>query len=74
MEELLKLLSDSNIKLVSRETGIPYARMHKWTQGGGKPKIDDFNILTEYFKNKKIDKSKLEKKQDHPDPTNSIEQ
>lgn len=58
MEELIKQLINSNIKLVSRETGIPYARMHKWTKGGGKPKIDDFNTLKEYFKREKIDKSK----------------
>lgn len=73
MEELLKLLANSNIKLVSRETGIPYARMHKWTKGGGKPKIDDYNTLKEYFDNKKVDKSKLIDKI-HPEPSNSIEE
>jgi len=51
MEEIYNKLKTSNIKEVSRATGIPYDRMYKWTKGLSKPKTEDFNILVEYFKN-----------------------
>lgn len=49
MEELIKRLKDSNLKLIEKELGIPYDRMYKWTKGKGNPKIEDFNKLTAYF-------------------------
>lgn len=73
MEELIKKLIDSNLKLVSRETGIPYDRMYKWIKGKGSPKIDDFKKLTDYFGNGTIGKTsnpRLEAKPTrlYPDP------
>ncbi len=43
------MLIDSNLKTVSKDTGIPYDRMYKWTKGVSKPKIEDYNLLLQYF-------------------------
>lgn len=51
MEEIINKLINSNLKLVSRETGIPYDRMFKWKSGKGKPKKDDYDTLVRYFEN-----------------------
>lgn len=52
MEELIKLLETSDLKLVERETGIPYDRMYKWRRGLSKPKMADYTTLMAYFKGK----------------------
>jgi phage repressor protein C with HTH and peptisase S24 domain len=49
LEELINKLKNSDLKLIARETGIPYDRMYKWTKGKGNPKITDYQLLTEYF-------------------------
>jgi phage repressor protein C with HTH and peptisase S24 domain len=60
MEELIKLLINSDLKTVAKDTGIPYDRMYKWTKGVSNPKIQDYNLLNEYFLN---GKSSIEKPQ-----------
>jgi len=70
MNDILKLLKDSNIKFVARETGIPYARMYKWAIGSAKPKADDFAKLKEYFETGKVEQSKI----DHPHQNKSIDE
>lgn len=52
MEELTKWLEISDLKLVEKETGIPYDRMYKWRRGMSKPKTEDYNTLIAYFKGK----------------------
>lgn len=49
MEELIKLLKNSNLKLVEKETGIPYDRMYKWIKGKSTPKTLDYSTLLNYF-------------------------
>lgn len=49
MEDILKRLSDSNLKEVSKDTGIPYDRMYKWIRGKSKPKTADTDTLVKYF-------------------------
>lgn len=52
MEDLINLLINSDLKLISKATGIPYDRMYKWTKGKSRPKIEDYQILTNYFDGK----------------------
>jgi phage repressor protein C with HTH and peptisase S24 domain len=49
MEDLIKLLINSNLKLVEKETGIPYDRMYKWVKGKATPKTNDYTTLLNYF-------------------------
>lgn len=49
MENIINLLTNSNLKSVSNSTGIPYDRMYKWLKGKGMPKTADYNTLTQYF-------------------------
>lgn len=49
MEDLIKLLINSNLKLVEKETGIPYDRMYKWVRGKATPKTKDYTVLLNYF-------------------------
>jgi len=51
MEELFNLLKNSDLKLIEKETKIPYDRMYKWRKGLGKPKAGDYAILMAYFNN-----------------------
>lgn len=53
MEDLIKLLIDSNLKLIEKETGIPYDRMYKWVKGKATPKTNDYSILLNYFNEKR---------------------
>lgn len=59
MEDLIKLLIISDLKLISKETGIPYDRMYKWTKGVSNPKLKDYNTLIRYFENGKTSISSI---------------
>lgn len=48
-EEIIQKLKQANMMEVSRKTGIPYDRMAKWTQGKGKPKREDADLLEKYW-------------------------
>ncbi len=48
-KKIVELLRNSNMKEVSRNTGIPYDRIAKWVQGKGFPKQIDFKTLVDYF-------------------------
>ncbi len=39
---------------LSLETGIPRTRIAKWEQGKGNPKQPDFDVLKDYFIDKKL--------------------
>ncbi|RKD18980.1 hypothetical protein BCY91_13975 [Pelobium manganitolerans] len=62
MTEIIKKLANSDLKLIERETGIPYDRMYKWTKGKSSPKTEDFNTLTQYFGGTFSNKSKTDQK------------
>lgn len=49
MEQLINRLKNSDLKLIEKETGIPYDRMYKWVKGKAKPKTEDANTLLNYF-------------------------
>ncbi len=49
MEEIIKKLINSNLKDISKQTGIPYDRMYKWIKGKAKPKNEDVNTLKDFF-------------------------
>lgn len=49
IEIFINILKQSDLKLISKDTGVPYDRMYKWTKGKGTPKINDYNLLTEYL-------------------------
>jgi len=61
MEDLIKLLISSNLKLVEKETGIPYDRMYKWVKGKAAPKTNDYSILLNYFNGLNSDTGKTSK-------------
>jgi hypothetical protein len=52
IEEILEVIKnkDTNIKLVSKETGISSDRLYSWRQGRGTPKAADENKLKEWAK------------------------
>lgn len=52
VEDLINKLKNSDLKLIEKDTGIPYDRMYKWTKGKSLPKISDYNTLTDYFRRK----------------------
>lgn len=49
MEKYINLLRNSKLKLVEKETGIPYDRMYKWVKGLNNPKTEDFETIKKYF-------------------------
>lgn len=49
MEKILKRLESSDLKLIEKETGIPYDRMYKWRKGKSRPKAEDLLTLMNYF-------------------------
>jgi hypothetical protein len=53
MEELINKLKNSDLKLIERETKIPYDRMYKWIKGKARPKTSDYSLLIDYFENGK---------------------
>lgn len=49
-DEIIEAIRKGNAKEIARQTGIPYDRMAKWTQGKGQPKKADADTLEAYFK------------------------
>lgn len=47
--KLLRTILGYSQQRLSDETGIPKSRISQWELGNGHPKVDDFNILTNFF-------------------------
>lgn len=72
MEDLIKLLINSDLKLIEKQTGIPYDRMYKWTKGKAKPKIEDYNVLMKYFNGKSSNEKSTNMVEERRAPYNKV--
>lgn len=50
VEKVLEYLRNANVQDVARKTGIPSGRIYKWLSGHGSPKVNDLNILLNFFR------------------------